>query len=88
MKVICIDGVKEGNRGVLFGFSCDKSMEVYEGETYIVTEAGEECGIKYYRLQGKVPRYKQSRFVPLSDIDETNHVPESIKGSLGESVLS
>jgi len=74
MKVICIDGTKPGTRGILYNISLGNEDQIYEGETYTVIESGEEQGYKFFRLKEKFHRYKQSRFAPISDIDETEFV--------------
>lgn len=70
MKVICIDGVKMGYKGIYYGIKADKENEIHEGEVYTVIGENEQktgwkllekpCGFCYLK----------NRFIPLSEIDE------------------
>lgn len=76
MRVLCIRGVKSGDKGILSGsrvITANKDWEIYEGESYNVIK--EELGHKgnlVYRLRERVynARYAANRFIPLSSIDE------------------
>jgi len=73
-KAICIDAnFKYGNGGT-----------IKEGVVYEVSGAGVHCGVPLYEVYGvtgqtkcyacgqlfETPHYRQSRFIPLSTIDE------------------
>jgi hypothetical protein len=71
MKVICIDGVKVGNIGILHQTIATDDEAIYEGEIYTVLKSTVVAGIAAYHLEEKSHCvYRASRFAPLSDIDE------------------
>lgn len=74
MKVICIDGVKVGDR-VKAGFQpfALPQDEIIEGVIYEVIDLINFFGLDAYRLVGKPfnALYTTDRFAPISDIDET-----------------
>ena len=76
MKVLCIDGVVKGLKGVT-GRKAEKHEEIYEGDVYtaideVVAYNGEEGYILLER--GPFASYRKRRFIPLSEIDETELV--------------
>lgn len=87
MKVICIDGVKAGVtpfQGDVYDGIASKDDEVYEGVSYTVFAEKIIFGEPAYQLEERPIKhwYKKSRFIPRSDIDETelvNHKPQTIE---------
>ncbi len=80
MKVLCIDGIKVGHIGSnIYNtrfVSCTTRDVVIEGEVYNVAGVEEYNGITYYVLQERtwLNLYNSRRFVPLSDINESELV--------------
>lgn len=74
MKVMCIKGAKQGQPSIgLFGPSTVKDgQQVYEGEYYTVADSMNWDGL-VYRLAERPNNcwYDANRFIPMSDIDET-----------------
>lgn len=76
MKVICIDGIKLGDIGFMSGdkspATCDKEEEIFEGESYTVSNTRTFYGKRYFLLKEKpfTTRYNERRFMPLSNINE------------------
>ncbi len=82
-RVICIDGVKVGDAGNTYSgqrVALPKEV-IFEGEQYTVVEEIEHLGEMCYMLFERpvFSLYKKRRFIPLSDIDETEFVRETKK---------
>ena len=73
IKVICINGAKQGEL-TRFGKPLKKNQEIYEGEVYTVINENSRS----YSLQERSDElwYKKTRFIPLSNIDETELIKE------------
>lgn len=72
MKVICINGKKEGNL-TYFGNPLKKEDAIYEGEVYSVLREIDHPNGPSYILEDKSPymSYRKIHFIPLSTIDES-----------------
>lgn len=71
MKVICINGVKKGEVPIVGANARDCDV-IIEGTEYDTVWSGMVLSSPCYRLAGKPAKtyYRQSRFIPLSQIDE------------------
>ncbi len=77
MKVLCVDGVKAGMLSGGYPVIAKVEHEIYEGETYTVIGSDFIDNILGYMLQERsYGFYKASRFVPLSNQDETELIKE------------
>lgn len=79
MKVICIDGVVIGQLSIRGRTICVKGLEIYQLEIYTICKDrinrhGERCVTLMERSSNVW--YLRSRFIPVSDIDETELVGE------------
>lgn len=85
-KVLCIDGVPERFKvvhnwgGVQYQNTATKQTQIYEGTIYTVSEDTVYMGIPCYGLSeiGAPYKYRKSRFIPVSDIDETEFIREEL----------
>lgn len=77
MKVMCIEGVKKGMIA-MNGKPVKNQDEIYEGEIYTVSWKTILLGESVYMLSERSPffGYRERRFIPLSDIDETELIKE------------
>jgi len=80
MKVICIHGVSKETKNI-YGVPCASQDEIYEGNIYNKINEIEIYGKIFYILEN-MPignSYVESRFIPLSEIDELQLVNEKLQ---------
>ena len=72
MRVICIDGIKEGDEAYDTPHKAGANDAIYEGETYTVYKQKTYSGILCYFLIERRANaaYASHCFIPLSNIDE------------------
>lgn len=72
MKVICIEGAKIGDNTWL-GIPVRPDQMIYEGEVYtVLSEVNHPYGPAYFLAEKPADlTYQKRRFIPLSDISET-----------------
>lgn len=80
MKVLCIRGVCTGDVAKN-GRIARKEHVIREGKQYHVKEVVQRSYGEAYILRGKPPlaSYNVNRFIPLSDIDETQMERDNLK---------
>jgi hypothetical protein len=78
MRVICVDGIKKGEKAWDTPKVCDDFDAIYEGEIYNVVREKVYDGHLCYFLQEKRNNaaYYSGLFMPLSEIDEKELVKE------------